>query len=110
MLAGWALWIVTQNAEKNEQARAEARAERVENQKEIRSLEGDLAAAIQQIEALGGQPAVQPPEAPGIRLVPVPGAEHAPKLTVLSIAPLLARAIREVFDDGSVTTLFGGLS
>lgn len=32
------------------------------------------------------------------------------KLTVLSIAPLLARAIREVFDDGSVTTLFGGLS
>ncbi|MDI1459996.1 ribose-phosphate diphosphokinase [Catellatospora sp. KI3] len=32
------------------------------------------------------------------------------KLTVLSIAPLVARAIREVFDDGSVTTLFGGLS
>jgi len=32
------------------------------------------------------------------------------KLTVLSIAPLLARAIREVFEDGSVTTLFGGLS
>jgi ribose-phosphate pyrophosphokinase len=32
------------------------------------------------------------------------------KITVLSIAPLLARAIREVFDDGSVTTLFGGLS
>ncbi len=32
------------------------------------------------------------------------------KITVLSIAPLLARAIREVFEDGSVTTLFGGLS
>jgi ribose-phosphate pyrophosphokinase len=32
------------------------------------------------------------------------------KLTVLSIAPLLARAISEVFEDGSVTTLFGGLS
>ncbi len=32
------------------------------------------------------------------------------KTTVLSIAPLLARAIREVFEDGSVTTLFGGLS
>ncbi|MFV0285391.1 MAG: ribose-phosphate diphosphokinase [Demequina sp.] len=30
------------------------------------------------------------------------------KLTVLSIAPLLARAIREVFDDGSVTSLFNG--
>jgi ribose-phosphate pyrophosphokinase len=32
------------------------------------------------------------------------------KITVLSIAPLLARAINEVFEDGSVTTLFGGLS
>ena len=29
-----------------------------------------------------------------------------PQLTVLPIAPLLARAIREVFDDGSVTSLF----
>jgi ribose-phosphate pyrophosphokinase len=32
------------------------------------------------------------------------------KLTVLSIAPLLARAIKEVFEDGSVTSLFGGAS
>ena len=32
------------------------------------------------------------------------------KLTVLSIAPLIARAIREVFDDGSVTSLFEGAS
>lgn len=31
-----------------------------------------------------------------------------PQLTVLPIAPLLARAIREVFDDGSVTSLFDG--
>ena len=31
-----------------------------------------------------------------------------PELTVLPIAPLLARAIREVFDDGSVTSLFDG--
>ncbi|GIG36594.1 ribose-phosphate diphosphokinase [Cellulomonas pakistanensis] len=31
-------------------------------------------------------------------------------LTVLSIAPLIARAIREVFDDGSVTSLFDGQS
>jgi len=30
------------------------------------------------------------------------------KLTVLSIAPVIARAIREVFDDGSVTSMFGG--
>ena len=31
-----------------------------------------------------------------------------PQLTVLSIAPLLSRAIREVFEDGSVTKLFDG--
>lgn len=30
------------------------------------------------------------------------------KLTVLSIAPLLSRAIKEVFEDGSVTSMFGG--
>jgi len=30
------------------------------------------------------------------------------KLTTLSIAPLLSRAIREVFEDGSVTSMFGG--
>jgi ribose-phosphate pyrophosphokinase len=29
---------------------------------------------------------------------------------VLSIAPLVARAVREVFEDGSVTSLFDGLS
>jgi ribose-phosphate pyrophosphokinase len=32
------------------------------------------------------------------------------QLTVLSIAPLIARAVREVFDDGSVTSLFDGAS
>jgi ribose-phosphate pyrophosphokinase len=42
--------------------------------------------------------------------LPLPPEKQLDKLTVLSIAPLLARAIREVFDDGSVTTLFGGLS
>ena len=30
------------------------------------------------------------------------------KLTCLSIAPLVARAIREVFEDGSVTSMFDG--
>jgi ribose-phosphate pyrophosphokinase len=30
------------------------------------------------------------------------------KLTELSIAPLISRAIREVFEDGSVTSLFDG--
>jgi ribose-phosphate pyrophosphokinase len=32
------------------------------------------------------------------------------KLTVLSVAPLIARAIKEVFEDGSVTSLFDGRS
>jgi len=42
--------------------------------------------------------------------LPLPPEKRSDKITVLSIAPLLARAIREVFDDGSVTTLFGGFS
>ncbi len=40
--------------------------------------------------------------------LPVPDDKQFPKLTVLSIAPLIARAVREVFDDGSVTSLFDG--
>ncbi len=40
--------------------------------------------------------------------LPIPAENQFDKLTILSIAPLLARAIREVFDDGSVTSLFGG--
>jgi ribose-phosphate pyrophosphokinase len=42
--------------------------------------------------------------------LPLPAEKRLDKITQLSIAPLVARAIREVFDDGSVTTLFGGLS
>jgi ribose-phosphate pyrophosphokinase len=42
--------------------------------------------------------------------LPLPAHKQLDKITMLSIAPLIARAIREVFDDGSVTTLFGGLS
>jgi ribose-phosphate pyrophosphokinase len=42
--------------------------------------------------------------------LPIPEDRRLDKLTVLSIAPLLARAIREVFDDGSVTSLFDGKS
>jgi ribose-phosphate pyrophosphokinase len=40
--------------------------------------------------------------------LPIPEEVRFEHLTVLSIAPLLARAIREVFDDGSVTSLFDG--
>jgi ribose-phosphate pyrophosphokinase len=42
--------------------------------------------------------------------LPIAPKARLDKITVLSIAPLLARAIKEVFEDGSVTTLFGGLS
>jgi ribose-phosphate pyrophosphokinase len=42
--------------------------------------------------------------------LPIDEDRHFDRLTVLSIAPLLARAIREVFDDGSVTSLFDGAS
>ncbi|POH60699.1 ribose-phosphate diphosphokinase [Arthrobacter glacialis] len=40
--------------------------------------------------------------------LPIPEEKRFPTLTVLSIAPLLARAIKEVFEDGSVTSLFDG--
>ena len=40
--------------------------------------------------------------------LPVSEESRFDKLTVLSIAPLVARAISEVFEDGSVTSLFDG--
>jgi ribose-phosphate pyrophosphokinase len=40
--------------------------------------------------------------------LPIPETKRFPGLTVLSIAPLLARAIQAVFEDGSVTSLFDG--
>jgi len=40
--------------------------------------------------------------------LPISDEKRFDKLTVLSIAPLIARAVREVFDDGSVTSLFNG--
>ncbi|CAB4667618.1 MAG: ribose-phosphate diphosphokinase [Actinobacteria bacterium] len=42
--------------------------------------------------------------------LPTSDANKFDKLTILSIAPLLARAIKEVFEDGSVTSLFDGHS
>jgi ribose-phosphate pyrophosphokinase len=42
--------------------------------------------------------------------LPISEDRRFDKLTVLSIAPMIARAIREVFDDGSVTSLFDGHS
>ena len=40
--------------------------------------------------------------------LPIPADREFDKLTVLSIAPLISKAIREVFEDGSVTSLFDG--
>lgn len=40
--------------------------------------------------------------------LPVPVEKRWDRLEVLPIAPLIARAIHEVFDDGSVTSLFDG--
>lgn len=40
--------------------------------------------------------------------LPITEGQRFDKLTVLSIAPLISRAIREVFEDGSVTSLFEG--
>jgi ribose-phosphate pyrophosphokinase len=42
--------------------------------------------------------------------LPIAEDQRFDKLTVLSIAPLIARAIHEVFEDGSVTSLFGGVA
>jgi ribose-phosphate pyrophosphokinase len=42
--------------------------------------------------------------------LPISADKQFPQLTVLPIAPLLARAVREVFDDGSVTSLFDGVA
>jgi len=40
--------------------------------------------------------------------LPVSEAQQFDKLAILSIAPLISMAIREVFEDGSVTSLFDG--
>lgn len=42
--------------------------------------------------------------------LPVPEEHRFENLEVISIAPLIARAIQEVFEDGSVTSLFNGRS
>ena len=42
--------------------------------------------------------------------LPIADDKRFDKLTVLTIAPLLGRAIREGFEDGSVTSLFDGHS
>ena len=66
--------------------------------------------------AVFSDPAVERLQSCGARKVvvtdtlPVPPEHRFEGLEVLSIAPLLARAIQEVFEDGSVTSLFNGRS
>jgi ribose-phosphate pyrophosphokinase len=40
--------------------------------------------------------------------LPIPSEKRFDSLTVLSIAPIVARAIRAVFEDASVSELFRG--
>jgi ribose-phosphate pyrophosphokinase len=40
--------------------------------------------------------------------LPIAESKRFPTLEILPIAPLIARAIHEVFDDGSVTSMFDG--
>lgn len=40
--------------------------------------------------------------------LPISASKRFKQLTVLSIAPMIARAVKEVFEDGSVTSLFDG--
>jgi ribose-phosphate pyrophosphokinase len=52
-------------------------------------------------------------EAPISRVVltntlPLPAEKHLAKIEVLSIAPLIADALNAVFDDTSVSEIFGG--
>lgn len=42
--------------------------------------------------------------------LPISAEKRFDTLTILPIAPLLARAIKEVFEDGSVTSLFDGVA
>lgn len=42
--------------------------------------------------------------------LPITPEKRFPQLTILPIAPLLATAIHEVFEDGSVTSLFDGVA
>jgi ribose-phosphate pyrophosphokinase len=64
--------------------------------------------------AVFSDPAVERLSSPEIDRVvvtntlPIPEEKRFPTLTVLSIAPLISKAIHEVFADGSVTSMFDG--
>jgi ribose-phosphate pyrophosphokinase len=58
--------------------------------------------AVERLEACAAQEVIV------TDTLPISAEQQFGKLTTLSIAPLISRAIREVFEDGSVTSLFDG--
>jgi ribose-phosphate pyrophosphokinase len=76
--------------------------------------QGALGVVVAATHAIFSDPAVEILQSEFIDSVvvtdtlPIPAEKRWDRLTVLPIAPLLARAIHEVFDDGSVTSMFDG--
>jgi len=75
---------------------------------------GALGVVVAATHAIFSDPAVEVLQSDFIDQVvvtdtlPVPAEKQWDRLTILPIAPLLARAIREVFEEGSVTSMFDG--
>ena len=75
---------------------------------------GAIGVVVAATHAVFSHPALELLQNPAITEVvvtdtlPIPPEKRFPTLTVLPIAPLLARAIHEVFDEGSVTSMFEG--
>jgi ribose-phosphate pyrophosphokinase len=75
---------------------------------------GAIGVVVAATHAVFSHPALELLQNPAISEVvvtdtlPIPKEKRFPTLTVLPIAPLLARAIHEVFDEGSVTSMFEG--
>jgi ribose-phosphate pyrophosphokinase len=75
---------------------------------------GAVGVTVAATHAVFSPPAVELLSSPEIDKVivtdtlPLPPEKRFESLTILPIAPLIARAIHEVFDDGSVTSMFEG--
>ena len=75
---------------------------------------GAVGVVVAATHAVFSDPAVELLQSPDIDRVivtdtlPLPAEKRWDKLTILPIAPLIARAISEVFGDGSVTSMFDG--
>ncbi|WP_210479466.1 ribose-phosphate diphosphokinase [Naasia sp. SYSU D00948] len=75
---------------------------------------GAIGVIVAATHAVFSPPAVELLDTPEIDSVivtdtlPLPPEKRFERLSILPIAPLIARAIHEVFDDGSVTSMFDG--